>query len=69
MVSKLGDEINKFFKNKTFKTVIPRNIKLSEAPSFGKSIYDYDSNSKGAQSYYDLANEVIDRSKKFWSQN
>ncbi len=69
LAQQVNDEINKFFKNKTFKTVIPRNIKLSEAPSFGKSIYDYDSNSKGAQSYYDLANEVIDRSKKFWSQN
>jgi len=45
-------------------TVIPRNIRLSEAPSHGKPIVLYDNNSKGADSYIELAREIIARSKK-----
>lgn len=47
------------FKEKVFKVVIPRNVRLSEAPSFGQSILDYDARSKGAETYLALAKEVI----------
>jgi len=53
------DEVRKHFNNKVYGTIIPRNVKLSEAPSFGKPIIIYDPKSKGAESYMDLADEVI----------
>lgn len=53
------EEVRSHFKDKVFKTVIPRNIRLSEAPGFGQSILEYDAKSKGALAYQDLAKEVI----------
>lgn len=53
-------EVKKYFKSKVYKTVIPRNIRLSEAPSHGEPVLYYDNKSKGAQVYMDLAREVID---------
>lgn len=53
------DEIKRFFPDKLYKTVIPRNIRLSEAPSFGEPIIKYDLTSKGASAYMALAKEVI----------
>ena len=53
------EEVQKHFDNKVFKTFIPRNVRLAEAPSYGMNIYDYDSSSKGAKAYTDLAKEVI----------
>ena len=55
------EEVREYFGDLVFKTVIPRNVRLSEAPSFGKTIFDYDRKSKGAQAYRDLAKEVIKR--------
>ncbi len=55
------DEVKKFFREKVFVTVIPRNVRLSEAPSFGQPIIEYDKNSRGAESYSQLADEVIER--------
>lgn len=52
-------EVNKFFADKVYRTVIPRSVRLSEAPSFGKPINLYDRSSKGAQAYDELAKEVI----------
>ena len=52
-------ELKKFFKEKMFKTIVPRNIRLSEAPSHGKPIIFYDLSSKGAHAYLKLAKEVI----------
>ena len=52
-------EVKNFFKDKVFQTVIPRNIKLSEAPGFGKSILHYDPQSIGARTYEDLAQELL----------
>lgn len=52
-------DVRENFKEKVFKTVIPRNVRLSEAPSFGQSILDYDAKSKGAETYLALAKEVI----------
>jgi chromosome partitioning protein len=53
------EEIKRFFPTKVFKTVIPRNVRLSEAPSYGQPITDYDRHSKGAAAYRDLAEELI----------
>ncbi|MFQ5493102.1 MAG: ParA family protein [Candidatus Dojkabacteria bacterium] len=55
------DEIKKFFEGKVFNAIIPRNVRLSEAPSHGKAIVDYDPHSQGAQAYEKLAGEVIAR--------
>jgi chromosome partitioning protein len=53
-------EARKFFADRVYKTMIPRNVRLSEAPSFGKPIVLYDPHSSGADSYRDLATEVLD---------
>lgn len=57
------EEVKKYFKNKVYRTVIPRNVKLSEAPSYGLPIILYDPKSKGAECYLELADEVIEYSK------
>ena len=57
--AEVGQEIRKHFKEKAYKTYIPRNIKLSEAPSAGKSIFDYEVTSEGAKAYVSLTREVI----------
>ena len=56
----VADEARKFFAERVYRTVIPRNVRLSEAPSFGKPIVLYDPNSSGAESYRELAREVMD---------
>lgn len=56
----VADEARKFFADRVYKTVIPRNVRLSEAPSFGKPIVLYDPHSSGADSYRDLAREVLE---------
>jgi chromosome partitioning protein len=56
----VADEARKFFAERVYKTMIPRNVRLSEAPSFGKPIVLYDPNSSGAESYRQLALEVLD---------
>lgn len=58
----VAKEVHRYFKEKVFRTVIPRNIKLTEAPSFGKPIFLYDIRSPGAMSYLNLANEILERS-------
>lgn len=55
------DEVKKHFADKLFKAIIPRSIRLSEAPSFGQSIFDYDPQSSGALAYDNLAKEVKGR--------
>lgn len=55
------DEVKRHFKRQVYTTIIPRNIRLSEAPSFGKPIMLYDPKSKGAEVYQDLAREVLER--------
>ena len=56
------NELNKHFGQKVFNTVIPRNVRLAEAPSYGKTIADHDKWSKGARAYKALAKEVMERS-------
>jgi len=53
------EEVKKYFKGKIFKSVIPRNVRVSEAPSYGKPVVVYDKKSKGAIAYKKLAKEVI----------
>ena len=53
------EEVKKYFQEKVYQTIIPRNIRLSEAPSHGQSIITYDPRSKGAEVYLELAKEVI----------
>lgn len=52
------EEVKKYFQTKVYETVIPRNVRLSEAPSYGKPILTYDAKSKGAECYMQLAQEV-----------
>lgn len=52
-------EVKNHFQQKVFKTIIPRNVRLSEAPSFGRPVIKYDPKSKGAEVYYKLAKEVL----------
>jgi len=60
----VADEVKKYFNENVFETIIPRNIRLAEAPSFGKSIAEYDRFCKGARAYKNLAKEVIKRCQK-----
>ena len=53
------NEVKKYFREKVYATIIPRNVRLSEAPSYGLSIIDYDIRSKGAEVYQELAKEVM----------
>ncbi|HWR28852.1 MAG TPA: AAA family ATPase [Negativicutes bacterium] len=53
------DEVKKHFRNKVYHTIIPRNVRLSEAPSHGQPILQYDSKSRGAEVYMELAREVL----------
>ena len=53
------DEVKNHFRHKVYRTIIPRNVRLSEAPSHGKPVIKYDPKSKGTEVYFDLAREVI----------
>lgn len=55
----VADEVKKYFTTKVYKTIIPRNVRLSEAPSYGEPIIIYDPKSKGAEVYMKLAKEVL----------
>jgi chromosome partitioning protein len=55
------EEVQKHFNNMVFQTIIQRNVRLSEAPSYGESIINYDASSKGASNYLSLAKEIINK--------
>jgi chromosome partitioning protein len=55
------DEVRRHFPERTFETVIPRSVRLSEAPSYGKPVLEYEPTSRGASAYADLAQELIQR--------
>ncbi|MEK7703559.1 MAG: ParA family protein [Myxococcota bacterium] len=59
----VADDVRTNFAGRVFEAVIPRNVRLSEAPSFGKPIILYDGTSRGAQSYMDLAREMVDKTR------
>ena len=60
----VAEEVRKFFGDKMYKVMIPRNVRLSEAPSHGKPVIAYDFASRGAQAYIQLAKELIARNEK-----
>ena len=59
--AQVAEEVKRHFPGKLFSAVIPRNVRLSEAPSFGRSIFDYDRTSRGAEAYLRLAGELARR--------
>ncbi len=63
LAQQVTENLRDFFKDKLLKTVIPRNVRLAEAPSYGKPVMLYDPKSRGAESYRDLAQELLDRNK------
>jgi chromosome partitioning protein len=62
----VAHDVRRYFGEKVFRTIIPRNVRLSEAPSYGKTILEYDPRSKGAECYDALAKEVARRAKGTW---
>ena len=54
------EEVKKYFREKVYTTVIPRNVRLAEAPSYGMPITEYDPKSKGAEAYGDFADEFLE---------
>ncbi|MCX7970339.1 MAG: ParA family protein, partial [Negativicutes bacterium] len=57
----VADEVRTYFRDKVFRTVVPRNVRLSEAPSHGQPIITYDRRSRGSEVYFGLAREVVER--------
>jgi chromosome partitioning protein len=64
LAQQVADEVRGFFREQVFDTVIPRSVRLAEAPSFGKTIFGYDGSSAGAQAYMALADELLERHKR-----
>jgi chromosome partitioning protein len=64
LVNQVAEEIQRYFKEKVYKTFIPRNVRLAESPSHGQPITMYDAKSKGAIAYQNLANEFLESNKK-----
>jgi len=64
LAHQVRDDLRDFFGDQVFSTVIPRNVRLAEAPSFGQPIFVYDPDCKGASSYLELAKEVINHDEK-----
>lgn len=63
LTAQVVEEVKKFFPKKVYSTTIPRNVRLSEAPSFGEPVMYYDRNSKGAQSYVAFAEEFLKKQR------
>jgi chromosome partitioning protein len=61
LMKQVATDLRGFFRDDVFETVIPRNVRLAEAPSYGKPILLYDLRSKGAESYLNLAREILSR--------
>ncbi len=61
MSFEVAEEVRKYFGNKTFNTIIPRSIRVAEAPSHGLPIYEYDPLGRATEAYFNLAKEVIER--------
>ena len=63
LTQQVVDEVKKFFPRKVFKTVVPRGVRLSEAPSFGMPVIYYDKSCKGSQAYMALAEEIVGKER------
>ncbi|MGI9046364.1 MAG: ParA family protein [Burkholderiales bacterium] len=64
LAQQVSDQLQRHFGNKVYRTIIPRNIRLAEAPSYGIPALGFDKQSKGALAYLALANEIVDKSSK-----
>ncbi|MBE7021878.1 MAG: ParA family protein [Ruminococcaceae bacterium] len=62
--NQVAEEVNKYFPDSILRTVIPRNVRLSEAPGYGEPIISYDKHSKGAKSYMKLAKEILKNNER-----
>ncbi len=60
----VGRDVREFFKEKVYRTVIPRNVRLAEAPSHGLPAVTYDAKSRGAESYFSFANELLEKNEE-----
>ena len=67
--NQVAEEVKRYFDDRVFKTVISRNVRLAEAPSFGKPALLYDSTSMGAKNYLALASEIIKRNRKLFKNS
>jgi len=67
--NQVADEVRRYFDNRVFETVISRNVRLAEAPSFGKPVLLYDSVSIGSKNYLALAREIVIRNKKLFRKS
>ncbi len=67
--NQVADEVKRYFDNRVFETVISRNVRLAEAPSFGKPVLLYDSVSIGSKNYLALAREIVVRNKKLFRKS
>jgi chromosome partitioning protein len=65
LARQVAADLREFFGDEVFKTLIPRSIRLAEAPSFGKPILTYDPRSKGAEAYIKLAKEILANEQGF----
>jgi chromosome partitioning protein len=63
LAQQVTETLREYFKERLFKTVIPRNMRLAEAPSHGKPVALYDPRSRGAEAYFELAQEYMERNK------
>ncbi|MBK8891797.1 MAG: ParA family protein [Dechloromonas sp.] len=61
LTQQVSSELERHFGNKVYRTIVPRNVRLAEAPSYGKPVIAFDKNSKGAQAYTALAREILER--------
>ena len=65
----VANDLREFFQDQVFKTIIPRSVRLAEAPSFGQPILTYDPRSKGAERYIKLAKEILDHEQARLAQS
>jgi chromosome partitioning protein len=63
LAQQVTETLREYFKERLFRTVIPRNVRLAEAPSHGKPVALYDARSKGAEAYFELAGEYLTRNQ------
>ena len=61
LTQQVSNELENYFGDKVYQTIVPRNVRLAEAPSYGKPVNAFDKNSKGAQAYNALAQEILER--------
>ena len=67
--NQVADEVRRYFGERVFETIVHRNVRLSEAPSYGKPALLYDATSKGAKNYMSLAREILDNNQRYLDQN